>query len=196
MVDIVELPTSSIEFWLEQAKELKTAADFCWTLDKTVKYETVEAKLQGLATSLLEASDDVDAELKWLYGNLMAFAIQYLSIGILVHKNPQRFLNEYPGNRIIGLAEECGIVLNSLQKAFLRQIENTFQWGEKFPQWNVSIARDQLQGFNAKHSAGRVISQDEKKALDELFTSLQNLAADSLTTSKTKQLGKSFRLTS
>ncbi|WP_455202677.1 hypothetical protein, partial [Kaarinaea lacus] len=139
---MAELPTSSIEFWLEQAKELKSAADFCWTLDATVQYESVEAKLQGLATSLLEASEDVDAELKWLYGNLMAFAIQYLAIGILIHKSPQRFLHEYPGNRIIKLVEECGIVLNSIQKTFLKQVENTFQWGEKFPQWNVSVSRD------------------------------------------------------
>ena len=190
MADIVELPTSSIEFWLEQAKELKKAADFCWTLDKSVQYETVEAKLQGLATSLLEASDDVDAELKWLYGNLMAFAIQYLSIGILIHKNPQRFLQEYPGNRIIELAEECGVVLSSIQKTFLKQVEDTFQWGEKFPQWNVPIARDQLNGFTAKHASGRVITQKEKKALDELFTSLRNLAVDTLTTPKTTQQKK------
>lgn len=190
MADIVELPTSSIEFWLEQAKELKKAADFCWALDKSVQYETVEAKLQGLATSLLEASDDVDAELKWLYGNLMAFAIQYLSIGILIQKNPQRFLQEYPGNRIIELAEECGVVLSSIQKTFLKQVENTFQWGEKFPQWNVPIARDQLNGFSAKHASGRVITQEEKKALDELFTRLRNLAVDTLTTPKTTQQKK------
>ena len=187
MVNIVELPTSSIEFWLEQAKELKKAADFCWTLDKTVQYETVEAKLQGLATSLLEASDDVDAELKWLYGNLMAFAIQYLAIGILIHRNSQRFLQEYPGNRIIQLVEECGMVLTSIQKTYLKQVENTFQWGEKFPQWNVAIARDQLNGFKAKHSAGREITQEEKKALEELFTGLRNLALDSVAASKTKQ---------
>ena len=187
MVDLVELPTSSIDFWIEQAKELKKAADFCWTLDKTVQYETVEAKLQGLATSLLEASDNVDAELKWLYGNLMAFAIQYLAIGILIHKNSQRFLHEYPGNRIIALVEECGLVLNTIQKTFLKQVENTFQWGEKFPQWNVSISRDQLNGFKAKHSSGRVITAEEKKALEDLFASLRNLAVDSVAAAKSKQ---------
>ncbi|MEJ2180164.1 MAG: hypothetical protein P8Y28_06915 [Gammaproteobacteria bacterium] len=190
MAENVELPNSSIEFWLEQAKELKKAADICWTLDETVKYETVQAKLQGLATSLLEASGDVDAELKWLYGNLMAFAIQYLSIGILIHKNPQRFLREYPGNRIIELVEECGVVLNSIQVTFLKQVENTFQWSQKFPQWNVSIARDQLAGFKAKHTSGREVTQEEKTALDELFTSLRNLAVDSLTRSKNKPLEK------
>lgn len=190
MAENVELPNSSIEFWLEQAKELKKAADICWTLDETVEYETVQAKLQGLATSLLEASGDVDAELKWLYGNLMAFAIQYLSIGILIHKNPQRFLKEYPGNRIVELVEECGVVLNSIQVTFLKQVENTFQWSQKFPQWNVSIARDQLAGFNAKHTPERVVTQEEKAALDELFTSLRNLAVDSLTRSKNKPLEK------
>ena len=190
MAENVELPNSSIEFWLEQAKELKKAADICWTLDETVEYETVQAKLQGLATSLLEASGDVDAELKWLYGNLMAFAIQYLSIGILIHKNPQRFLKEYPGNRIVELVEECGVVLNSIQVTFLKQVENTFQWSQKFPQWNVSIARDQLAGFNAKHTPERVVTQEEKAALDELFTSLRNLAVDSLTSSKNKPLEK------
>ena len=190
MAENVELPNSSIEFWLEQAKELKKAADICWTLDETVEYETVQAKLQGLATSLLEASGDVDAELKWLYGNLMAFAIQYLSIGILIHKNPQRFLKEYPGNRIVELVEECGVVLNSIQVTFLKQVENTFQWRQKFPQWNVSIARDQLAGFNAKHTPERVVTQEEKAALDELFTSLRNLAVDSLTSSKNKPLEK------
>ena len=190
MAENVELPTTSIEFWLEQAKELKKAADICWNLDETVKYETVQAKLQGLATSLLEASGDVDAELKWLYGNLMAFAIQYLSIGILIHKNPQRFLREYPGNRIVELVEECGVVLNSIQASFLKQVENTFQWSQKFPQWNVSIARDRLAGFKAKHTSGRVVTQEEKAGLDELFTSLRNLAVDSLTRSKNKPLEK------
>ena len=151
------------------------------------KGNTVPCETWDNATLLCEASDNVDAELKWLYGNLMAFAIQYLSIGILIHKNSQRFLHEYPGNRIIALVEECGIVLSTLQKTFLKQVENTFQWGEKFPQWNVSISRDQLSSFKAKHSAGRVITAEEKKALEDLFTSLRNLAVDSVAASKSQQ---------
>ena len=49
--------------------------------------------------------------------------------------------------------------------------------------WN----QDQLNGFKAKHSAGRVITQEEKKALEELFTGLRNLALDSVAATKTKQ---------
>ncbi|MDX1812775.1 MAG: hypothetical protein R3240_12540, partial [Gammaproteobacteria bacterium] len=83
-----DLQPSSIEFWIDQAKELKRAADYCWTLEKTVEHESVEGEFHGLARSLLKDAADIDSELKWLYGNLMAFAIQYVSIGILIHKNP------------------------------------------------------------------------------------------------------------
>lgn len=184
LVDNKEAQPSKIEFWLAEAKELKKAADHCWSLEKTVEYESVAGEFQGAARSILKDAADVDTELKWLYGNLMAFAIQYLSIGILINRNPKRFLDEVPGNRIIELAEECGVSLNPVQKSFLRQIENTFEWDRQFPHWNVSLTRNELYNLNVKHLAAKTIKSAEKKALDELFITLRNLALDKITEAK------------
>ncbi|WP_455222232.1 hypothetical protein [Kaarinaea lacus] len=173
-----ELQPSSIEFWIDQAKELKKAADYCWTLEKTVEYESVEGEFHGLARSILKDAADIDSELKWLYGNLMAFAIQYLSIGILIHKNPKRFLKDVPGNRIVALTEECGVPLNQVQKGFLRQVENAFEWDQKFPHWNVSLSRNELYNLKVKHVAEKTIRNEEKQALEELFNTLRKIALD------------------
>ncbi|MCI0506113.1 MAG: hypothetical protein L0Z73_08360 [Gammaproteobacteria bacterium] len=184
MADKNELHPSSIEFWIDQAKELKKAADYCWTLEKTVEYESAEGEFQGAARSILKDAADVDTELKWLYGNLMAFAIQYLSIGILINRDPKRFLHEVPGNRIVELAEECGVTLSQIQKAFLRQIENTFEWDRKFPHWNVSLTRNELYNLKIKHVAEKTIKIEEKKELEELFKKLRSLALDKIAGAK------------
>ncbi len=167
---------SGVDFWLEQAEELKSFADSCWSPETLPENTTAEAKLQGLMTAMLESSPNTESELKWLYGNLMAFAIQYLSIGILIRRNPQRFLNQVPGNRIVELAEECGVEINHLQKRFLKQIENTFKWGEKFPKWNVPLTRDQLVDLAGWHTKDHIVSLEEKKSLDKLFEKLKKLA--------------------
>jgi hypothetical protein len=182
-----ELQASSIEFWIDQAKELKKAADHCWTLEKSVEYETIEGEFHGLARSILKGAADIDSELKWLYGNLMAFAIQYLSIGILIHNNPKRFLREVPGNRIVALAEECGVTLNQIQKTFLKQVENAFEWDRKFPHWNVSLTRNELYNLKVKHVTEKTIKNEEKKALEELFGTLRKLALDKFAEAKTNQ---------
>lgn len=184
MAENKELQPSSIEFWIDQAKELKKAADYCWTLEKTVEYETVEGEFHGLARSILKDATDIDSELKWLYGNLMAFAIQYLSIGILIHNNPRRFFHEVPGNRIVQLAEECGVTLNQVQKTFLRQVENAFEWDRKFPHWNVSLTRNELYNLKVKHVSEKTIKTEEKKQLEELFKTLRKLALDKFAEAK------------
>lgn len=178
MADNREPQPSSIEFWIDQANELKKAADYCWTLEKTVEHESVEGEIHGLARSILNDAADIDSELKWLYGQLMAFAIQYLSIGILIHKNPYRFLNDAPGNRIVALTEECGVTLNQLQKAYLRQVENAFEWDRKFPRWNVPLTRNELINLKVKHVAEKTIRSEERKALEALFNTLSTLAVD------------------
>ena len=143
-----EFSASSIEFWLEQARELKSFAESCWSSQDIPYHNSAKLKLQGLATSMLDSSQELESELKWLYGNLMASAIQYLSIGVLIRKNPQRFQSQVPGNRILELTQECGIDVTPLQKNLLQHVENTFKWGEKFPQWNVPLTKDQLRALN------------------------------------------------
>ncbi|MGD8570528.1 MAG: hypothetical protein PVJ39_20740 [Gammaproteobacteria bacterium] len=167
-------------FWIDQARELKKAADACWALDRTVLDRAVEGEYEGLAKSVLQQAMDVNTDLKWLYGNLTAFAIQYLSIGILIDKNKKRFLHEVPGNRIVELAEECGIALNPVQKTFLTHIENAFKWNEKHPQWNVTLNREELVSLKVKQVADKVIKHEEKQELDELYNRLRTLALGQL----------------
>ena len=178
MEDTTELPYYSIRFWIAQAKELKKAADACWELDRSVIDHASEGEYQGLAKSLLEQAADVNTDLKWLYGNLTAFAIQYLSIGILIDRNQKRFLHEIPGNRIVELAEECGVTLNNVQKVFLGQIENAFKWNAKYPKWNVTLSRDELLSLKVKQVPEKSIKTEEKKELDKLYETLRKLALD------------------
>ncbi|WP_455208887.1 hypothetical protein [Kaarinaea lacus] len=184
MNENTELQPSSIEFWIDQAKELKKAADYCWTLEKTVEYESVEGEFQGLARSILKDASDVNTELKWLYGNLMAFAIQYLSIGILINRNPKRFLKDVPGNRIVELAEECGVALSHIQKTFLRHIENTYEWDRKFQHWNVPLTRNELYNLKVKQLTEKTIKKEEKIELEALYTALGKLALEKITEAK------------
>jgi hypothetical protein len=177
-----------IGFWIDEANELKKAADACWALDRTVLDQAVEGEYQGLAKSILQQAADVNTDLKWLYGNLAAFAIQYLSIGILIDKNKKRFLHEVPGNRIVELAEECGVALNSVQKTFLTHIENAFKWNEKYPQWNVTLNREELVSLKVKQVADKAIKHEEKKELDKLYDTLRELALGQLPNHRAHQL--------
>lgn len=169
-----------ISFWIDQASELKKAADACWALDRTVLDQAVEGEYQGLAKSILQQSVDINTDLKWLYGNLAAFAIQYLSIGILIDKNKKRFMNEVPGSRIVELAEECGVPITRTQKTFLTHIENAFKWNEKYPQWNVTLNREELMSLKVKQVVDKSIKQEEKKELDNLYDTLRELALEKL----------------
>lgn len=169
-----------IAFWIDQAGELKKAADACWALDRTVVDHAMEGEYQGVAKSILEQAADVNTDLKWLYGNLAAFAIQYLSIGILIDRNQKRFLHEVPGNRIIELAEECGITLNPTQKSFLNHIENAFKWDESRPKWNVTLSHDELESLKVKQVVEKTVRHKEKKELDNLYDTLRRLALEKL----------------
>ncbi|MGD8641961.1 MAG: hypothetical protein PVG89_15100 [Gammaproteobacteria bacterium] len=167
-----------IGFWIDQATELKRAADACWALDTTVVDQVKESEYQGLAKSILQQAAEVNTDLKWLYGNLAAFAIQYLSIGILIDRNNQRFIRQAPGNSIVSLAEECGVELNATQKNFLSQIENAFKWNEKYPKWSVALSRDEFVSLKVKQVTDQTISPHDKKELDQVYNTLRKLALD------------------
>jgi len=170
------LQPSSIAFWLKKAAEIKKVADLCWNLDETVEHRMQDAELEGIARSLVETSLGLDADLKWLYGNLMAFAIQYVCIGILIERNPQRFLKEVPGYRIIELAEECGIELNKIQMTVLKQVESAFKWGQQKSQWHVELTREQMLALKDKHHAEQLIKPEDKQELEKLFSTLRKMA--------------------
>ena len=176
-----ELQASDIAFWLKKAKEIKTLADLCWNLDETVEQQLIEASVQGIAKDLVQTTVGIDADLKWLYGSLMAFAVQYICIGILIQRDPKRFLHETPGYRIIELAEECGVVLNKIQKDFLKQVENAFKWGQQNPKWNIDLSHEELRSLKSKQYSERLISVEEKQGLEDLFSTLKDLALNKLT---------------
>ena len=171
---------SSILFWLQKANEIRQVADLCWNLDESVEQQLLEAELQGIAKELVATTLEIDADLKWVYGSLMAFAIQYICIGILIQRDPKRFLHEPPGYRIVELAEECGMTLSEVQKGYLIQVENAFKWSEKSPQWHVSLSHDQMRALKNKRHTQRLIELEEKQGLEELFSSLKKLALSKL----------------
>ena len=167
-----------IEFWLEEAHALKKAADSYWEADVGFKHQLEIGKLHGVAQVLIQDGIDTETEMNWLYNNLAAFAVYYLAIGILIARNPSRFLHEAPQQRLVELIEECGISLSVLQRRFLLRVENAFAYHDQKTNWTLSLKSEELRMLKREYAAHEAVTAEQKEAMDGLFSSLCALAGE------------------
>lgn len=173
---MTEQSTTNIGFWIQEAEELKKAADSCWELENTIHSELLQGERYEVDKNLLNDTRSMEDNMNRLSGNLSAFSIQYLAIGILINRNPQRFLTQAPGAHIRELVEECGVDMSETQKKFLSQVDDTLGWMEKFPQWKVSLPKDEIYKLKGKVREEKTITSAEKEELDKLYLELRSLA--------------------
>ena len=170
------ISTDKIEFWLQKAHELKNVADLCWAVDTDVKRRSEEARGLGVPEALLQEANHTEREINWLYSNLAAFAVHYLAIGILIKRNPQRFLKDMPGHKITETLEECGIELTPIQRTILRRVESAFRWSGKHRQWDLALTAEEVLTLKSKYAAKEEVTLNEKSELDTLFLALKKIA--------------------
>lgn len=187
MDNLTEESATNIDFWIKEAGELKKAADSCWNLEITIHSELLQGERYEIDKELLKKTGNMEVDMNRLAGSLSAFAIQYLAIGILINRNPQRFLQESPGTHIRELVEECGIDMNDTQRKFLSQVDDTFTWMEKFPQWKVSLPREEIYELKSKLREEKTLTPEEKAELDNLYFELESLAINERDESRDKQ---------
>jgi hypothetical protein len=171
-----KLDPTHIEYWIAEAHKLKHAADLCWEADLSLIHDTENARRFGVDQVLIEAADDAEVELNWLYPNLITFAVQHLAIGILLNRNPQRIIDQGARFQISNAVQECGISLDTALSDVLTNVENAFRWGEKSPHWNVRLSADQIHTLKRQKPYMLDISEQQKQALDELFAQLDAVA--------------------
>lgn len=167
-----------IDYWVAEARKLKHAADLCWEADLSLKHDTENARRYGLDQALIDAADDAELELNWLYPNLASFAIQHLAIGILLHRDPQSIIRESARFHITNAVEQCGVVIEPEVKELITNVENAFRWSDQSPQWSVRLTAQQLQTLKRQKAHLQEISMPQKKALDSLYRQLDKLAAE------------------
>ena len=172
-----KLDPTHIEYWIEEAHKLKHAADLCWEADLSLIHDTENARRFGVDQALIEAADDAEVELNWLYPNLMTFAVQHLAIGILLNRNPQRIIDQGARFQISNAVQECGISMDPALSDVLTNVENAFRWGEKSPHWNVRLSAEQIHMLKRQKPDLLDISEQQKQALDKLFDQLDSMAA-------------------
>ena len=167
-----------IEYWVAEARKLKHAADLCWEADLSLKHDTENARLYGLDQALIDAADDAELELNWLYPNLASFAIQHLAIGILLHRDPQSIIRDAARFHITNAVEQCGVAIEPEVKELITNVENAFRWSDQNPQWGVRLTAQQLQTLKRQKAHLQEISIPQKNALDSLYRRLLELAAE------------------
>lgn len=172
-----KLDPTHIEYWVTEAHKLKHAADLCWEADLNLKQNSESAKLYGLDQTLIEAADDAESELSWLYPNLISFAIQHVAIGILLKRNPQHIIDEAPRFQIINAVHDCGVTVDAEISEIISNVENAFRWSEKSPHWEVRLSTEQVQMLKRKKAYFSAITEKQKKAFDDLFKHLDDIAA-------------------
>ena len=175
-----KLDPTKIDYWVAEAHKLKQAADLCWEADLNLKQNSESARLFGLEHGLIEAADDAETELNWLYPNLISFALQHLAIGILLKRDPQHIIDEAPRFQIINAVQDCGITIEADLAEIISNVENAFRWSEKSPQWGVRLSTDQMQMLKRRKKYFSAISDKQKKAFDGLFSRLDKVAAQEM----------------
>jgi hypothetical protein len=167
---------ANIEFWVTEAQVLKEAADSCWSADISVKQRVKQLKRFSKEASIIHTAEGAESELNLLYRYLIALAIQYLAIGILIARDPQRFLKEQPGHHIVSLIEESSVTLSPLQKSVLLNIESCYEWGDRYPQLSDQLKDPKIRMITHQMAAQDALSLEDKKALDEVYAKLEEFA--------------------
>ncbi len=188
-----KLDPTKIEYWVTEAHKLKQAADLCWEADLNLKQNAESARIFGLDHTLVEAADDAESELNWLYPNLIAFSIQHLAIGILLKRDPQHIIDEAPRFQIINAVRDCGVTIETDLVDIISNVENAFRWSEKSPQWGVRLSADQVQMLKRKKAYFNALTEKQKKAFDELFKQLDIIAAQEMGDKAYKQIERSMK---
>ena len=70
----------------------------------------------------------VGGKLAESYAYLIALALEYLAIGVLMTRDPKHFRPKAPTHRILALLTACGIEPTPRQVEVLRRIEPALQW--------------------------------------------------------------------
>lgn len=172
---------ASIEFWLEEAQLLQETAEQSWNtnLETARQFKWIYGPHQDRA--LRQTSDELGMELNLLYRYLISLAIQYLAIGLLIDQNPDYFLQQPPGHKIVALLEACKVVPTPQQRELLQGIENAFNWGERYPVGELAGGHDELRQLTHQLSAQDCLSADDKALLDQLYLSLRTAAQNRVT---------------
>jgi len=185
--DEPKLDPTRVGYWVEDAGKLKQAADLCWAAKENIRQNTDNARLFGLEKSLIDAADDAEAELNWLYPNLVAFAIQHLAIGILLSRDPRQIIDQGPQFPIIKIIESCGASIGSDIKEIINEVENSFKWNEKIPRWSVRLSAEQIQTLKRHKSTIDAINSRQKDAFEALYAELKEMALKELEVTKARE---------
>lgn len=167
---------ASIEFWLEEAQLLKDTAEQSWdtNLEATAQFKWIYGPHQNRA--LGQTTDELGMELNLLYRYLISLAIQYLAIGMLIDHDPNYFLQQPPGHKIVALLDACKVAPTPQQRQLLQGIENAYDWGERYPVGGLAGGHDELRQLTHQLSAQDCLSADEKAALEQLYLTLRTVA--------------------
>jgi hypothetical protein len=167
-----ELSPQDIAFWLEEARELMKAAERCWKADETFQKKISEGRLQLLDNAHLQMRIDAEVELNWLYNILASLSLYYIAIGILIHRDQERFQAESPQQKIIDLVVECGVELEPRQRRFLQRVETALSLADKEGPWNIALSPQQLKLMKQKFAQEDTVTEEDKRAVDALFARL------------------------
>jgi hypothetical protein len=165
---------SNMAFWLDEARALKEIADLSWDADRGVA-ERVRLLYPPLYDRVVRhATEELGMELDLLYRYLISLAIQHLAIGLLIDRDPRRFLKKPPGHKIIALVEACDITPSEQQKRMLQHTENALDWADRYPGAPFDAGSDNtLQSLNRILSGVDRVTDSEKAAMDSLYAELE-----------------------
>jgi len=153
----------------------------CLEADASLLRDTENARRFGVDQALIDAADDAELELHWLYPNLITFAIQHLAVGILLKRDPQRIIDEGSQLHVSKAVRDCGVSIDAATSDLLSNVENAFRWGESLgensPRWNVRLSAEHIQLLKRYKPYMMEISETQKQAFDDVFNQLDTIAA-------------------
>lgn len=157
------------------------AAEQCWRADEALQQHGENSNVQLFGGELVGKYIDTEIELNWLFNILAGLAVYYLAIGILVHRDAQRSL-EQKGPRIIEMVAACGVELQPVQSGFLQRVEEVLWLADKQGPWTIQLDPEQLKTLKQKVNVDDRVNDADKRAIDALFarligTALQELAS-------------------
>jgi hypothetical protein len=171
-----EYTPDKIEFWLEEARLLEETAALSWSADMST-HDQEKLLYSPLHDQLLShATEELGVELNLLYLYLISLAIQYLAIGILIDRDPHYFMHHQPGHRVLKLVEACDVVPTPLQRRLLKELENAYDWAERYPLSTQGEGHEALRRMTQGLSEMACLNSDEKGALDGLYAALRREA--------------------
>lgn len=171
-----EVSPGSIAFWLGEARLMKETAELSWNSEINLLQRAKLIYSPQHNRVVRHTIEELGTELNLLYRYLISLAIQYLAIGLLVDRNPQHFLVEQPGHHIVALLQDIDIKLSPQQLELLTEIENAYEWGDRYPFGKLGDGHDELRPLTHQLSQMDVLTLEEKGVLDALYEKLIRLA--------------------